>query len=121
MTTILTIAAIAAVILAFLSFRLNQRLKAQARQCAKEAQRFHDRLQSLIAPSHLFTDEEVHQLKRDFAPLLDKVNRLYDNRFISNEYLDKLGLKEFMDERRLVNHLQYQNNQTHQPSDSKKQ
>ena len=122
MTTILTIAAIAAiaaVVVVFFAFRLNRRLKAQARQCAKEAQRFHDRLQSLTAPSHLFTDEELHRLKRDFAPLLDEVNQLYDSRFISNEYLDKLGLKEFIEERRLVNHLQYQNNQTHQSLASK--
>lgn len=113
MIKILAIAAIAAVLLALLAVRHNQRLKAQARQCAKEAQLFHNRLQSLTAPSHLFTDEELYQLKRDFAPLLDDVNRLYDSRFISNEYLDRLGLKEFIEERRLLNHLQYQNNQAH--------
>ena len=97
MIKILAIAAIAAVLLALLAFRLNQRLKAQARQCAKEAQSFHNRLQGLTDPTHLFTDEELHQLKRDFAPLLDEVNRLYDSRFISNEYLDRLGLKEFIE------------------------
>ena len=86
-------------------------MRAEAKECAKEAKRFHQKLQELSNPSRFFTDEEVQHLKKEFSPLLDKVNKLYENIFISSEYLDKLGLKDFLDERRIVNHKQYQNNQ----------
>ena len=104
---------ILAAIVALLALRLHQRLKKKAQKCSKEAQRFHEKLKQLSDPSHLFSDKELHHLKREFAPLLDDVNDLYDNFFISNEYLDSLGLKDFMDERKILNHLQYQNNQLH--------
>ena len=112
MKTVIIIAALAALAALFFMTK-NLQLKTRARKCAKEAQRFHERLQQLSDPSHLFSDKELHSLKREFAPLLDEVNDLYDNRLIDNEYLDKLGLKEFMDERRLLNHIQYQNLQRH--------
>ena len=113
MIKVITIAVIITAILVFLYFTKNQKLKAKARQCAKEAQRFHEKLQQLSDPAHLFTDDELHQLKREFAPLLNTVNQLYDNPFISKEYLNKLGLRDFIDERQLVNHMQYKNNQLH--------
>ena len=56
------------------------------------------------------TDHELHRLKREFGPLLDAVNELYDSPFISNEYLDGLGLGDFLEERKLVNVRQYFNN-----------
>lgn len=116
MTIIITIAAII-LILALLALRVNLRMRAKARECAKEAKRFHERLLHLSDPSHDFTDHELHRLKREFAPLLDAVNELYDSPLISNEYLDGLGLGDFLEERKLVNHRQYLNNshQTQQP------
>jgi hypothetical protein len=111
MTNLVIITAACIIILALLAFRRHQRLKAKAKQCSKEAKRFHEKLKQLSDPSHLFSDEELHRLKWEFAPLLAEVNELYDNFLISNEYLDELGLKEFMDERKLLNHIQYQNNQ----------
>lgn len=98
------------VILIFLVLRINQRLTNQAKECAKGAKLFHERLQQLSDPSHLFTDEDVHRLKKEFGPLLNTVNKLYDSQFISNDYLDKLGLGDFMEERKLVDHMQYLNN-----------
>ena len=62
----------------------------------------------------MFTDEEVHKMKMKYAYLLDTVNDLYDSKFISNEYLDKLGLGDFMEERKLLNHTQFLNNRSHQ-------
>lgn len=112
MKTVIIIASLAALAALFFVTK-NLQQKARARKCAKEVQRFHERLQQLSDPSHLFSDKELHALKREFAPLLDEVNDLYDNRLIDNEYLDKLGLKEFMDERRLLNYIQYQNLQCH--------
>ena len=109
MPYIITIATIA-VILALLAFMKHLKLKASARVCAKEAKRFHERLQKLSDPSHDFTDNELHRLKMEFAPLLDEVNSLYDSLFISNKYLDELGLGDFLEERKLVNHRQYLNN-----------
>lgn len=102
-----------AVILVLFTFRLHLHQKRKAIKCSKEAQRFHEKLKQLSDPSHLFSDKELHHLKREFAPLLDDVNDLYDNILISNEYLDSLGLKDFMDERKILDHLQYQNNQLH--------
>ncbi len=93
--------------------RYNIRLKGQAKQCSVEAKRFHKKLQLLSASDHLFTDEELRDLKIEFAPVLDTVNSLYESHFISNEYLDNLGLNDFMDERKLLNHKQYINNQAH--------
>lgn len=92
-------------------FRYNRDLKNKAKRCSKEAKRFHEKLQQLSAPDRFFTDEEVRKLKIEFAPVLEDVNDLYDSYFISNEYLDKLGLGDFMEERKLLNHKQYINNQ----------
>ena len=102
-----------AIILALLAFTRQLNLKARAKECAKEAKRFHERLQQLTDPSHDFTDNELHRLKKEFAPLLDEVNGLYDSILISNEYLDDLGLGDFLEERKLVNHQQYLNNSQH--------
>ena len=88
-------------------------MKAKAKEWAKEAKHFHERLQQLSDSTHDFTDKELHQLKREFAPLLDTVNKLYDSPLISNKYLDELGLGDFQEKRRLVNHRQYLSN-THQ-------
>ncbi len=110
MLKIIVIGVVILVVLGLIVLRINRRLRDEAKKCAKEAKIFHERLQQLSDPSHLFTDEDVHQLKRDFGPLLNTVNRLYDSQFISNDYLDKLGLGDFMEERKLVNHMQYLNN-----------
>ena len=101
-------------ILGLFAVRKHLRLKAKAKQCAKEVQMFHDKLHRLSDPSHLFTDEELLQVKREYAPLLDKIEELYDSLLISNGYLDELGLKEFIRERKFLNHIQYQNNQRFQ-------
>lgn len=85
-------------------------LRFEARKCAVEARQFHVRLQVLTAPNHLFTDKELATLKEEMAPLLFKVNKLYKNHFISNEYLDRLGLEDFIEERRHLNHSQFLNN-----------
>lgn len=85
-------------------------LRAEAKKCAMEARRFHMRLQVLTAPSHLFTDKELVTLKEEMAPLLYRVKKLYGNYFISNEYLDSLGLEDFIEERMHLNHAQYLNN-----------
>ena len=108
------IVAVIAIVLAFLVFQKNRQMKGKAMKCSKEAQRFHQRLKQLTAPDHFFTDEELHQLKIEFAPLLREVNKLYDSIFISREYLDNLGLYDFIEERKLLNHQQYQNNQKFQ-------
>lgn len=113
MTKIVLIALAVIAIMALLVLRQHLRLKAKAIRCAKEGRRFHEKLQKLSDPAHLFSDEELHLLKKEFAPLLDDVNDLYDNFLVPNEYLDRLGLKDFMDERKLLNHVQYQNNQRH--------
>ena len=90
--------------------RYNRHLKNKAKRCSKEAKRFHEKLQQLSAPDRFFTDEEVRNLKIEFAQVLEDVNNLYDSYFISNEYLDELGLGDFMEERKLLNHKQYINN-----------
>lgn len=100
--------------LAFLSFRYNRKLKEKAKWCAQGAKKFHEELKKLSSPERLFTDEEVHKMKMKYAYLLDTVNDLYDSKFISNEYLDKLGLGDFMEERKLLNHTQFLNNRSHQ-------
>ena len=103
---------IVVIVLALLGLlRYNRDLKNKAKRCSKEAKRFHEKLQQLSAPDRFFTDEEVRKLKIEFAPVLEDVNDLYDSYFISNEYLDKLGLGDFMEERKLLNHKQYINNQ----------
>ncbi len=104
-----------AVIVVFAAFRYQNHLKAKARRCAKEAQKFHEKQKHLSAPGRKFTDEELHRLKYEFAPLLEDVNSLYDNYFISNSFLDSLGLGNFLEERRLLNHTQYVNNQNYKP------
>ena len=111
MTTIIGIAVGLIAVLVLYAIWKKQQLTSKARKCAKEVQVFHDKLQQLTAPTHFFTDEEVQQFKNEFAPLLKNVQKLYDNMFISNQFLNSLGLKEFIDERRMVNHLQYKNNQ----------
>ena len=90
------------------------RLRAEARRCAVEARQFQTRLRILTAPNHLFTDEELVQLKKDINPLLARVNRLYKNYFISSEYLDDLGLGDFIEARMHLNHSQFVNNSAHQ-------
>ena len=108
MIPIIGIVVIVLVLLGLL--RYNQHLKNKAKLCSKEAKRFHEKLQQLSAPDRFFTDEEVRNLKIEFAPILEDVNDLYDSHFISNEYLDKLGLGDFMEERKRLNHKQYINN-----------
>ena len=98
------------VFLALFYLRQNIHMKGEAKECAKEAKRFHEKLKQLSSPDRFFTDEEVRKFKKEFAPLVAKVNKLYENIFISNEYLDSLGLKDFLDERRIVNHKQFENN-----------
>ena len=96
-------------------FRKTQTLKKKARRCAEGAKVFHEKLQRLASPSHFFTDEEARQLKMEFDPLLFDVNKLYDSVFISKSYLDNLGLSDFLDERKLINHIQMKNNQVFRP------
>lgn len=93
--------------------RQNRNQKAQARQCAKEVQRFNEKLAELSDPSHFFTDEELIQLKKEFNPVLNTINDLYDSSFISNEYLDDLGLHDFIEKRRVLNHIQLNNNRAY--------
>lgn len=119
MTIFIIVLAVIIVLLALFAYRKKQRLEAKARQCAKEAQVFHEKLQKLTDPSHFFTDEEVVQFKDEFAPLLKNVQKLYDSMFISSVFLNNLGLKDFIDERRVVNHLQYKNNQLYKSANSK--
>ena len=102
--------AIATIAIALLVLRQQRRVKAKAKKCANEALWFHQKLKLLSDPSHFFSDEELHSLKIEFAPLLNEVNKLYDNILVSNEFLDNLGLKDFMDERKILNHIQIQNN-----------
>jgi len=113
MKLILIIILLVAALCFFGAWRYNRQLKEKAKKCSVGAKQFHEKLQQLSDPSHLFTDEEVRKLKMQFGPLLDTVNDLYDSRFISNEYLDRLGLGEFMEERKLLNHIQLVNNQQH--------
>ena len=115
MTKIIIITIIVLFMLAVLAYLQSQKLKSKAKECSKEAKRFHKKLQQLTAPDHFFTDEELHQLKHEFAPLLKTVNKLYDSFLISKEYLDDLGLNDFLEERKFVNHRQYLNNIHHQP------
>ena len=102
-----------AFIAGLLAIRKSQQLKAKANECAKEVQMLRDKLQKLSDPSHLFTDEEMLQVKQEYAPLIDRINELYDSLFISKEYLDDLGLKDFIRERKFLNHIQLKNNQLH--------
>ena len=110
--TIAIIVFIAAVV-ALLAIRKQKRLKAKAQEYAKEVQKYQDKLQKLTDPSHFFTDEELLQFKHVCTPLLDEIYELYDSFLISNEYLDNLGLKEFIRQRKFLNHIQSQNNQLH--------
>ena len=103
-----------AAVAGLLAIGKQKRLKAKAQECAKEVQVFHEKVQKLSDPSHFFTDEELLQLKREYAPLLDEVSELYDSFLISNEYLDDLGLREFIRQRKFLNHIQSQNNQKYQ-------
>ena len=113
-----------AAVAGLLAIGKQKRLKAKAQECAKEVQQFQDKLQKLTDPSHFFTDEELLQFKRECAPLLqfkrecapllDEINELYDSMLISNEYLDNLGFRDFIRQRKFLNHIQSQNNQKHQ-------
>ena len=103
MKLILIIILLVAALCLFGAWRYNRQLKEKAKKCSVGAKQFHEKLQQLSDPSHLL----------QFGPLLDTVNDLYDSRFISNEYLDRLGLGEFMEERKLLNHIQLVNNQQH--------
>ena len=111
------ITAIAAIIivalLILLAVNKRQRLKAKARECAKEVQKCQEKLQKLTDPSHFFTDEELLQYKHECAPLLDEIDELYDSFLLSNEYLDSLGFRDFIRQRKFLNHIQSQNNQLH--------
>lgn len=89
----------------------RQKLKTKAKEYAKEALVFHEKLEQLSAPSHFFTDEEALQLKQEFSPLVNAVKKLYKSSLITHKYLNDLGLKEFLEERMLVNHIQVKNNQ----------
>ena len=89
----------------------NQRLKRKAKRYAKKAQAFHEKLQRLSDPSHFFTDEEAHQLKKEYDPLFADINQLYDNWIISKTFLNDLGLNDYLDERKLINHIQMKNNE----------
>ena len=91
----------------------NRQQKVQAQQCAKEVQRFNEKLAQLSDPSHFFTDEELTQLKKEFNPVLLTINRLYDSSLISNDYLDNLGLHDFVEKRRILNHIQLNNNRAY--------
>ena len=90
-------------------------MKKEAQKCSQEARQFHVKVMLLSSPSRLFTDEELIQLKKEASPLLKRVNKLYNSYFVSNEYLDDLGLNDFIEERMHLNHLQFINNKTHQP------
>ncbi len=110
MQYILTITLIFIALVALVYFVVNAKMKSKARACAKEALIFHEKLQQLSDLSHFFTDEEAVKLKREFAPLVREVNDLYKNIFISNGYLDDIGLRDFLDERKIINHKQFVNN-----------
>ncbi len=99
---------------AFFVYWQNRQQKAQARQCAKEVQRFNEKLAQLSDPSHFFTDQELADLKKEVKPLLKTINWLYDSSLISNEYLDDLGLHDFIEKRRILNHIQLNNNKSYQ-------
>ena len=88
-------------------------MKKKAMQYSAEAKEFYERLKQLADPDHFFTDEELQQLKDDYKPLLKNINHLYKSPFLSKSYLDDLGLNEFVDYRRLLNHIQYKNNQNY--------
>lgn len=106
-------AILAVVAIVMVTHRNN--MKKEALKCSEEARRFHVKVLLLSSPSRLFTDEELQQLKIEASPLLKRVNRLYKSYFVSNEYLDDLGLNDFVEERMHLNHLQYINNKSHQP------
>ena len=115
-------------IVALIRLRIQKNTKEKAIQCSIEAKRFHDKLSSLADPSHFFTDEERRQLKKEFGYLLDEVNGLYGSGHISDKYLNELGLRDFIDERRLINYYQFKNNEAHKaqsqelpPSDDSKE
>jgi len=97
-------------VLAFVMARYSIRLHKEARRCSLLAQKFQEKLAALSSPDHLFTDEELRKLKIEFDPLLDAVNKLYDSHFISDDYLEKLKLHDFMEKRKLLNHIQMTNN-----------
>ena len=88
-------------------------MKKKAMQYSAEAKEFYDRLKQLADPDHFFTDEELQQLKDDYKPLLKNINHLYKSPFFTKTYLDDLGLNEFVEWRRLLNHIQYKNNQNY--------
>ncbi|MBR6980298.1 MAG: hypothetical protein IKH88_10770 [Prevotella sp.] len=109
MNIIIVLCAVAVVLIAA-TIAYVCHLRAEARKCAIEARQFHVRLKVLTAPNHLFTDKELASLKEEMAPLLFRVNKLYKNYFISNDYLDRMGLGDFIEERMHLNHAQYLNN-----------
>lgn len=111
------IATIIGVLFVFISMILSilgkYQMKTRAVKCSEETKMFLKKLEQLSAPSHFFTDEELKQLKKDYQPLLKEINHLYKSPFLSKSYLDDLGLNEFVDYRRLLNHIQYKNNQNY--------
>jgi len=111
---IVTILAILFVVISMvLSILGKYQMKARARKCALETKKFLRRLEELADPSHFFTDEELKQLKEDYKPLLKEINHLYASPFLKETFLDDLGLRDFVDYRRLLNHIQYKNNQNY--------
>lgn len=88
-------------------------MKKKAMQYSAESKEFYEKLKQLADPDHFFTDEELQQLKDDYKPLLKNINHLYKSPFFTKKYLDDLGLNEFVEWRRLLNHIQYKNNQNY--------
>lgn len=112
MVAVIFVVLLIAVAVAVYAYRLH--LKKEALKCSQEARQFHVKVMLLSSPTRLFTDEELRQLKVEVSPLLRKVNNLYKSYFISNDYLDNLGLADFIEERTHLNHSQYVNNRSHQ-------
>ena len=109
-TLFIIILVVSSIILALLAFKKKKQLEARARRCAKESKAFHEKLRQLSDQSHFFTDEEAKQFKMEFAPLIDEVHDLYNNKLLSHDFLDDLGLRELIDKRKFLNHIQLENN-----------
>ncbi len=116
MIAVILIAIFFAILMAIAIVMVTHRnnMKKEALKCSQEARQFHMKVMLLSSPSRLFTDDELRQLKMEVSPLLKRVNKLYNSKFVSKEYLDDLGLNDFVEERMHLNHLQYINNKTHQ-------
>lgn len=93
---ILVIVIVVVVILAIAAYHLYLRSKSSS--YSEQASKVLDELNKLSIPNRFFTDEELVSFQSSNQELKDRVESLYANYFISDNFLDEKGLDTFLAE-----------------------